>query len=314
MKFMKVSIFMQKKMNELKIEDISQSNFYHICTDGTDCPTIMLNEEDFRTAHNYLALTSWKLGIPILCYCIMSNHLHILVLCNNRANAVRFIRRFKQVYSIYLHNKYDMKRSIKGINESISLISDIQYLRRCIAYILRNPISAKICRRIEDYPWSSYQCYFCHVSCKDSSKKVSELNDREKRAILKTGIDIKDCPLTLEPDGKIHDSSFIRNDLVEMAFMNSGKAYLSYLGHCNDSQMEYDLAYRPLMRTNDSDLISACRKLAEQWFSGKDISLLNSSEKCRMIKNLYFNNRTSIPQLSRILGLSKDLVRMTLSK
>ena len=301
-------------MKELKLEELSQGNFYHICTDGTDCSTIMFNEEDYRTAHNYMALTSWKLDIPILCYCIMSNHLHVLVLCSERTKAVRFIRRFKQVYSIYLHNKYDMKRSVKGINESISHIGDIQYLRRCIAYILRNPISAKICRRIEDYPWSSYSCYFCHASPDKSGKKVSDLNDREKRAILKTGIDLQDCPLTLRSDGTIQDSSFIKNDMVEMAFMNSGKAYLSYLGHCNDSQMEYDLAYKPLMKTNDNDLISACRKLTEQWFSGKDISLLNSSEKCRMIKNLYFNNKTSIPQLSRILGLSKELVRMTLSK
>lgn len=301
-------------MKELKLEELSQGNFYHICTDGTDRSTIMFNEEDYRTAHNYLALTSWKLDIPVLSYCIMSNHLHVLVLCSERTKAVRFIRRFKQVYSIYLYNKYGMKRSVKGINESISHIGDIQYLRRCIAYILRNPISAKICRRIEDYPWSSYSCYFCHASPDKSGKKVSELNDREKRAILKTGIDLQDCPLTLRSDGTIQDSSFIKNDMVEMAFMNSGKAYLSYLGHCNDSQMEYDLAYKPLMRTNDNDLISACRKLTEQWFSGKDISLLNSSEKCRMIKNLYFNNKTSIPQLSRILGLSKELVRMTLSK
>lgn len=305
---------MQKKMKELKIEDISRSDFYHICTDGTECPTIMLNQEDFRTAHNYLALTSWKLAIPILCYCIMSNHLHVLALCSNRTKAVRFVRRFKQVYSIYLHNKYGMEKSVKGINESISHISDIQYLRRCIAYILRNPISAKICRRIEDYPWSSYQYHFSHVPREKSGKKVSKLNDREKRAILKTGINLNDCPLTLGADGTIQDSSFIRTDLVEMTFMNSGKAFLSYLGHCNDSQMEYDLAYRPLMRIHDSDLISECRKLAEQWFSGRDISLLNSSEKCRMIKTLYYNNKTSIPQLSRILGLSKELIRMTLTQ
>lgn len=313
MKLTKVGIFMQK-MKELKITDLSHRNFYHICTDGTDCPTIMSDMEDFRTAKNYIALTSWKLDVPILCYCIMSNHLHILAVCDNRKKATEFIRRFKQVYSLYLHHRYGMRRSIKGIDESISLISDIQYLRRCIAYILRNPISAKLCWRIEEYPWSSYSCNFCHNTFKDSGKNVSELSDREKRAILKTGMNLQDCTLTLDADGTIRNESFVRTDILEKAFMNSGKAYLSYLGHCNDSQMEYDLAHKPLMRTNDNDLISACRKLTEQWFCGRDISLLNISEKCRMVKNLYFNNKTSIPQLSRILGLSKELVRMTLSK
>ena len=49
-------------------------------------------------------------------------------------------------------------------------------------------------------------------------------------------------------------------------------------------------------------------ELAAARFSGKTISELTNSNKCAMIKTLYYNNKTSIPQLSRILGLPRDII------
>ena len=310
---MKFVIFKQK-MRELRIEDLYDGNFYHICTDGTDCPTIMSDEEDFRTAKNYLALTSWQLAIPIIAYCIMSNHVHVLVASKDRKKAVIFIRKFKQLYSTYLQNKYHMKEALKKINESISIINDLNYLRRCIAYILRNPVNAKVCKRLEDYSWSSYPCYFCSDYVTETGRTLSKIPERQKRSVLRTRMNLKDCQMTINSYGIIQDQSFIRADLVEKVFMNSGRVYLSHLGHGNDSQMEYELVCKPLMKTNDIDIVSASRKLAEQWFNNREISSLTTSEKCRMIKTLFFNNKTSIAQISRVLGLPRDLVRLTISR
>lgn len=151
-------------MNEITLPDLHKGNFYHICTNGNECPPIMNSEEDFRVATNYLAITSWRLGVVILAYCLMSNHLHVLIVCKDRMTAIRFIRTFKQLYSTYLMNTYGISKQFKGIDDSISLITDIRYLRKCIAYILRNPLSANICRRLEDYRWSSYSCHFSNHS------------------------------------------------------------------------------------------------------------------------------------------------------
>lgn len=300
-------------MNEITLSDLHKGNFYHICTNGNECPPIMNSEEDFRVATNYLAITAWRLGVVILAYCLMSNHLHILIVCKDRMTAIRFIRTFKQLYSTYLMNTYRISKQFKGVDDCISLISDVKYLRKCISYILRNPLSAKICDRLEDYRWSSYSCHFSNHSSSPSGLMVGRLRGRRKRVLLKTRMDLSGCPYIIDEKGFIKNESFIRHDITEKAFMNSGRIFISYLGHSNDLQMEYDMSLKPLICASDSDMMATADKLAESRF-GKPLSTLNSSEKCAMLKNLYFNNKSSIPQLARILGLPRSMVRSLLSK
>ena len=295
-------------MKTLKLSDLYKGNLYHICTNGFDCPIIMLDHEDFRVDKNYIAIAAWIIGVDALVYCIMSNHVHILIGCKDRRCAERFIRRFKQLYSTHLNVKYGKRKQLRGLEESITLIDDLDYLRKCIAYILRNPLCAKICHRIEDYAWSSYGCYFSKTSDIETGELVWKLTEREKRRILKTWSDLSKCTFRIDEFGMITDHSFVNHKLVEKIFMNSGKTFISHLGHCNDAQMEYDMSINHLIRTNDQEIMTVANNLAMRKFN-QNIATLNKSQKCSMLKNLYFNNKTSIPQLSRILGVEKKLIQ-----
>lgn len=299
-------------MKNIDLKDMFSGNCYHICTEGQETPTIMMDDEDFMTAHNYIALAGWKTGMTILAYTIMSNHVHIMAICKDRDTAMKYIRLFKRLYSTHLLNKYDRPNCLKGREDSISLIDSISYFRNCVAYILRNALCARICRRVEDYPWSSYSCYF-NVRFSHGGTGINDLGVRKKRQTLKTRMELSQCPYLVDAKGMIEAESFVRYDIVEKAFLNSGKFMLACLGTCNDAMMEYEMTCRPLVRVNDKELVEVIGTLAEKRFRGKQISQLSQSEKCSIIKNIYFNNRTSIPQLSRILGLPKEIIRMTLS-
>ena len=181
-----------------------------------------------------------------------------------------------------------------------------------MAYILRNALCARICRRVEDYPWSSYPCYF-NTKAGEGSRRISDLGVRERRSILKTRMDMSECPYLVNTEGMIETVSFVRHDIVEKAFGHSGKFFLASLGTCNDAKMEYEMTCKPLVRVNDKELAEVIEALTEKRFAGKHISGLTQSEKCSIIKNIYFNNKTSIPQLSRILGLPKAIIRQILS-
>ena len=78
-------------MKNIDLKDLFSGNCYHICTNGQETPTIIMDEEDFKVAHNYLALAGWKIGIDILAYAIMVNHVHIMIVCRDRNLAVRYI-------------------------------------------------------------------------------------------------------------------------------------------------------------------------------------------------------------------------------
>ena len=73
------------------------------------------------------------------------------------------------------------------------------------------------------------------------------------------------------------------------------------------------MALKPRFRVNDTELINLAESLASSRFKGKKLSELSIQSKCTMVKNLYFNNKTSIPQLSRVLGLTREIVTRILS-
>ncbi len=298
-------------MKTIILEELFEGNCYHICTNGEESPIIMRDEEDFRTALNYLAITSWKTKTTIVAFCLMSNHIHTMCICRSREQAEQFIKLFKQSYSTYLKRKYGLRKALHKIKDSISLIDTIQYFRNCIAYILRNSISAKVCKKIEDYPWSSYFCYF--RDCDEDYRSITSMGPREIRRVLKTRPALEDCPFTINMEGMISPRSFIAYEIVEKAFINSGRLFLFHLGTCNDALMEYEMACKPLLGVNDTDLLSSTEKIAASKFNGKKIAELTNQQKCSIIKTVFFNNKTSIPQLSRVLGLPRDIISRILS-
>ena len=294
----------------MELHDLIKGNCYHICTNGQECQTLLRDKEDYKTACNYLALTAWKCRISILVYIVMSNHVHVLVICSNRKIAEKFITLFKQKLSIYLAHKYGIKKPLRGVGNSISLIDSIQYFKNCVVYILRNAISAKVCLKLEDYPWSSYSAYFSKPAAE--YRKVSSLSLREIREILKSRDELSECNLLISNEGRILNKSFVEYAVVEEAF-RSAKSFIFHIGVCNDSQMEYEFAIKPQLNANDTDILIATEKLTAAKFGGKRLDEISTSNKCSMVKNLFYNNKTTIPQLSRILGLPRNLICHILS-
>ena len=299
-------------MEEADIRDLYDGNFYHVCTNGLEQITLLKDDEDYKAAWNYLALSAWKTGALIIVFIIMSNHIHEILVCRDAAHADKTIKLFKKMLSLYLKNKYGLTKPLHRTKDCISLIDTVRYLKNCIAYILRNAVCARICVKPEDYPWSSYaSCFSCNG--KEKALPVALLTFSQKRRILKTGLDLSTCPFRIGEEGLITLESFVRSDIVERAYGHSGKSFLYYLGCCNDAKMEYELTLQPLMHVNDHDMNETVTKYVAHRFRGKSISELTSAEKCSILKPLFFNNRTSIPQLSRILGMSRQIIQRILS-
>lgn len=299
-------------MNELQLSDLFEGNFYHVCTNGLEDLVLLRNKDDYKVAWNYLALSAWKTDMQVITFTLMSNHIHALVACQKTEEVDLFIKTFKHLLSKYLNKRHGLKQSLHNTKDCISFIHSVQYLKNCIAYILRNPVCAKLCAKPEDYPWSSYRCLFSEKT-NSSSKRISSLSYRSKRSLLRSNMDLSRCPLTINEDGMIDLHSLVRTDIAEKAYRNSGKSFLYFLGCCDDVKMEYELAYQPLMNISDNEMYDKISRYASNRFHGRNISELKTAEKCSMVKFLYFNNKTSIPQLSRILGLPRKLIHQIMS-
>jgi len=99
-----------------------------------------------------------RLGLQVLCYCLMSNHYHLLVK-TPEANLGRAMRHINGVYT-QRHNR--MKHTdgplFRGRYKAICVEED-SYQLQLSRYIHRNPVEAKMVDHLIDYPWSSYNYY-----------------------------------------------------------------------------------------------------------------------------------------------------------
>lgn len=293
------------------MKDLFDGNFYHISTEGLEQVTLLKDEEDYRVAWNYLALVAWRTGVDIVAFVLMSNHIHTLLACRDIIQARKAIALFKQLLSTYLRNKYGVSHVLHNSSDSISLIDSIKYLRNCIAYIFRNPISARICTKPEEYKWSSYHSCFRSAAC-GNARNMADMKYRERRQVMHSSRNLSECPLLVDDDGYVTLDSFVRNDIVSNAFLNSGKSFMYHLGSCNDAKTEYELVYQPMREVTDNDMYEEVSRYVAVRFRDKAISDLTTAEKCSILKALFFNHKTTVPQLSRIIGLPRELVRKML--
>lgn len=138
---------------------IVEGGYYHILTRGNDRRKLFRYRQDYifflKTIKWYLV----KYPVDILNYCLMSNHLHILIRVNKPEDLPKFMQGLLQVYASYFRRKYHSTGFVfQNRYKSIYIESD-SYLLECARYIERNPLRAKIVSDIQNYPWSSFFYY-----------------------------------------------------------------------------------------------------------------------------------------------------------
>ena len=99
-----------------------------------------------------------RFGLQVLCYCLISNHYHLLVK-TPEANLGRAMRHINGLYT-QRHNR--LKRTdgslFRGRYKAICVEED-SYQLQLSRYIHRNPVEAGMVEQLESYPWSSYSYY-----------------------------------------------------------------------------------------------------------------------------------------------------------
>lgn len=99
-----------------------------------------------------------RFGIQIICYCLMSNHYHLLIK-TPEANLGRAMRHINGVYT----QQYNRLRKtdgplFRGRYKAI-LVEEDSYQLQLSRYIHRNPLDTKKLADLESYQWSSYPHY-----------------------------------------------------------------------------------------------------------------------------------------------------------
>ena len=139
------------------LREFSNSKVYHIIIKGIDDGTIFYDDEDRNVFLNKLKITKKKFKYKILAYCLMSNHVHLVILIENE-NLSKGIQSLIIRYASYFNRKYDRKGPFVQNRFNSKKVESQRYFLEVCRYVHRNPEKAGI-EKTEKYRWSSYHEY-----------------------------------------------------------------------------------------------------------------------------------------------------------
>lgn len=134
---------------------------YHITSRGNHRDDIFREKADFNM---YLTMMRESLSYyeeynyELVCYCLMTNHVHLLIRANEKETA-NLIRRVHSMYSRYFNKKYNYTGHLWQDKYFAELIKDDIQMLETSRYIHLNPVKANIVKKAEEYQWSSYSMY-----------------------------------------------------------------------------------------------------------------------------------------------------------
>ncbi len=136
----------------------SSTGIYHVILRGINKQIIFEEDEDYEKFLYTLNDCKEKSGCKIYAYCLMSNHIHILIKEKKEELGITF-RRIGASY-VYWHNwKYYRKGHLFQDRYKSEVVETDQYFLTVLRYIHQNPVKAGIIKKVDDYPWSSYHEY-----------------------------------------------------------------------------------------------------------------------------------------------------------
>ena len=131
--------------------------FFHVITQGINKSYIFEKSEDIK----YHIKTMYKLSaqheIKIIAYCIMNNHVHMLIETDDIKELSKYMQRLNTTYAKYYNKKYNRIGYVFRDRYKTEGIYSEEQLYNCIKYIYDNPVKAGICNRPEEYPYSNYK-------------------------------------------------------------------------------------------------------------------------------------------------------------
>jgi putative transposase len=90
-------------------------------------------------------------------YCLMPNHVHLLVTPAAIDGCARLMQRLAQLHTQYMNRTYGRSGSFWEGRFRSCLVQAEDYLIACYRYIDSNPIRAALCGNPGQYRWSSYR-------------------------------------------------------------------------------------------------------------------------------------------------------------
>jgi putative transposase len=127
---------------------------HHVVQRGNRRQPVFFSNSDYKAYLRLMSVWCGQERVEIWAYCLMPNHVHLIVVPASERGLSRAIGEAHRRYTVRVNQREDWRGYLwQGRFSSYPL--DEQYLLAAVRYVELNPVRAGLAERAWRYPWSS---------------------------------------------------------------------------------------------------------------------------------------------------------------
>ena len=119
---------------------------------------MFISDDDYRLYRDLLREACDKAGVGVWAYCLMPNHVHLILAPTTADGLARALGKAHRRYSAFVN----VRQRVTGHlfqSRFGSVVMDEDHLMAAARYVAQNPVRARLVGRPEDWPWSSVRAH-----------------------------------------------------------------------------------------------------------------------------------------------------------
>jgi putative transposase len=131
---------------------------HHVTQRGNRRGKVFFEEGDYALYRDLLAERCGKLGVEVWGWCLMPNHVHLILVPRSADGLARAIGETHRRYTAFVNAR---ARQTGHLFQACfaSAVMDEEHLMAALRYVSLNPVRAKLVKRAEDWRWSSVRAH-----------------------------------------------------------------------------------------------------------------------------------------------------------
>jgi putative transposase len=131
---------------------------HHVTQRGNRRQKTFFHAADYTTYLELLATFSRKAGTEIWAYCLMPNHVHLVMVPGKDDGLRGVLGEAHRRYSRYINSREGWRGHLWQ-ERFHSFVMDEHYLMATVRYVERNPVVAGFCDKAQQWRWSSARAH-----------------------------------------------------------------------------------------------------------------------------------------------------------
>ena len=279
---------------------------YHFSSSHQETRLLFRSRRDFIFGVNTLALLLPGSDVQIVAYCLMDNHIHILLI-GKYGKCLKYYDRVVHRIAMMIGKEYGVSGVLKVEEVEIVPIMNDPQLKDEICYIHRNPYKARIASPV-CYPWSSADVYFPFQ--KPEGKRISEMSISSVKKLFRTHGNIPDW--YEHHDGKITNSSFVSSNKAMEKFISSVEYFDILRRYSLESEVEESHGIHENVTFSDAELQERIKHVCVNEFHVDSHRSLARKDLLRLARVVSARYGARPAQLARLIGVDKETLKRIL--